>query len=417
MNKNQEEIYMECKQCGARIPDGSLNCGVCGTPAGSLHEPAQTGGMSTQATAVKPKRKVITAVIIAAACVFLAACAAGALLIIENANAQRYEKAVAAMNNDPAQAKIDFEALSGYKDSAEMAEKCRNRMDYEKASELMDSGNYAEAEKAFGALGGYNDSETMAKKCRNMIDYEAAAALMKAGKLEEARAAFEALGGYSDSAEQAEECKNSLAYGAAVALMDKGDLVKAKAAFDALKDYKDSVNLALECGERIKYADADADFKAGKYYSAYLKFKAIIFYSDSPKRAEECIQPNPKTGETYRCPGYSKKITVKIKTPNDGYSTYFKIYQKSKLVLSAFIASGKKLTIKLPAGTYEFREAFGINWFGEKDMFGDYGYYSKVVFGKNGETEYRLKSRYIYTLTVRSKSGGYLGEPVGRTVF
>ena len=84
---------------------------------------------------------------------------------------------------------------------------------YNAAVELMESGKYEEAIAAFEALDGYKDSAEQIAACETAITdnkYNAAAALMDEGKYEEAIAAFKALDGYKDSAEQIEICKQNL---------------------------------------------------------------------------------------------------------------------------------------------------------------------------------------------------------------
>ena len=74
---------------------------------------------------------------------------------------------------------------------------------YNAAVELMNSGEYEQAIAAFEALGGYKDSANKIEECNIDIDYNAALELMEAGKYEEAYEAFIALGDYKDSAEKA----------------------------------------------------------------------------------------------------------------------------------------------------------------------------------------------------------------------
>ena len=73
---------------------------------------------------------------------------------------------------------------------------------YSAAGKLMEEGKYDEAKAAFEALDGYKDSADRAKDAA----YQAAAKLCEDGKYDEAKAAFEALGCYGDSADQAQEC-------------------------------------------------------------------------------------------------------------------------------------------------------------------------------------------------------------------
>lgn len=75
--------------------------------------------------------------------------------------------------------------------------------DYKKATELYESGKYAEAQAMFEELGDYEDSRTKAKDCQ----YMQAKALMDGGKYAEAQAIFEKLGDYKDSKTCIQDCK------------------------------------------------------------------------------------------------------------------------------------------------------------------------------------------------------------------
>ena len=106
---------------------------------------------------------------------------------------------------------------------------------YNKAVKMYGSGQYEEAVLAFEAMDGYKDSAEQATECA----YLAAAALKDAGKYDEAIAAFEAMNGYKDSAEQVAEC----AYRTAIALKDAGRYAEALTAFKAMDGYKESAEL------------------------------------------------------------------------------------------------------------------------------------------------------------------------------
>ena len=124
---------------------------------------------------------------------------------------------------------------------------------YNAAIELMDNKEYEEAIASFEALDGYKDSADKIAECKTAIsdnDYNTAIGLMSGGKYEEAIAAFEALDGYKDSTDKIAECKtviNDNDYNAAVELMSNGKYEDAVAAFEALGGYKDSPNKAIKC--------------------------------------------------------------------------------------------------------------------------------------------------------------------------
>ena len=411
---------MQCSNCGEQNRAEARFCIKCGSvlPAPAVQETAmpKTGPQKP----IAPNRKRVMTILAICASVLIA----GVIFItILNAvtTSNRYEDAFVLMNSgDLMRAKEEFTKLGAYKDSAAQAENCQNMSDFTAASDLMKAGKYAEAKEAFEALGDYTGAAEKAKECQNTIDYNAAAALMNESKIQEALTAFKKLGSFSDAAEKAKECQNTIDYNAAKALMDKGDLSGAKSGFTALGSYKDSAQMVKNCQNGIDYAAADAAFKQGKCYTAYVMFTALGSYNDSAARAESCKQ-RPASGEMYRNVAYaSHKCAITFKAPNDGYSTYIKIYSGSDFVSAVFLTPGHNIKIKLPAGSYEFRQAYGPDWFGQDEMFGDEGGYNVMIFAENGVNTKACaySSRYIYTITVRVTAGANgTSEPIDRTKF
>ena len=147
-------------------------------------------------------------------------------------NSGKYEKAIVA-----------FEALNGYKDSAEQIAMCENALkvqQYEAALSLFGEEQYEDAITAFEALNGYEDSAKYIKDCKYHIAYQ----LYQIGEYNEAINAFRSsLIGYKDSNEIIAECETAIKnqkYNAAVELYLSGKYEEALAAFDELKGYKDS---------------------------------------------------------------------------------------------------------------------------------------------------------------------------------
>ena len=196
--------------------------------------------------AAKKRNKIM--LIVTAAC----ACVAVALLITQViVPNNKYNNAVALMNNGNYEEAITgFDALNGYKDSAEQITECT----YLNAVVLMADEEYDEAIALFDALNGYKDSIDQITEC----SYLKAVALMNNGNYEEAIVAFDALNGYKDSTDQITECN----YLKAVALMDNGNYEEAIAIFDALNGYKDSAEQIASCKlacELINMRNADVD--------------------------------------------------------------------------------------------------------------------------------------------------------------
>ena len=196
--------------------------------------------------------------------------------------AGQYDEAIAA-----------FEAMDGYKDSAEQVELVKQEKAYQAALSLFENKQYDEAVRAFKALGSYKDSKEqieLVQEAKYEPDYQAAIALFEAGKYDSAIAAFEALGDYKDSAEQAVKCgeaKAEEAYQAALALLEKKQYDKAIAAFEALGDYKDSAEQAVKCGEAKSeeaYQKALSLEESGESYAAATAYYAVGDYKDARER-------------------------------------------------------------------------------------------------------------------------------------
>ena len=109
----------------------------------------------------------------------------------------RYQLATQAENNGQyAQAYAEYIDLGEYKDCADRAAKFEN--DYATAQNLLDAGDYDQAEACFEALKNYADASTMAQEAA----YQKGKKQLADGAFDEAKATFDALGEYSDTKEQ-----------------------------------------------------------------------------------------------------------------------------------------------------------------------------------------------------------------------
>ena len=132
---------------------------------------------------------------------------------------------------------------------------------YQRASELEETGRLDEAQLAFEALENYKDSAERAnqiatviaeneaaelaaqREAENAAAYSAAEKLMSEGEYEKAASAFESLGKYRDSSKRAKEAieaKNAEDYSMAMDYLNRKNYDDAIAAFEALGTYKDS---------------------------------------------------------------------------------------------------------------------------------------------------------------------------------
>lgn len=414
---------MFCSKCGTQMPDDSRFCITCGTDLSvnpdtdnkyvqTVNMPQIPETSAPPPRIKKPMGKKAKAVLIAAGTlVFALVCVIVVLTLIDSDNAARYNAAVENMNaGREAQAKEAFTALGEYRASSELAKTCQDIMDFDAAQAKLDAGDLPGAKQAFAMLGDYQGAADKATECQNKMDYNAAAAAKDAGNTEDALNAFLKLGEYSDSAALAKECRKKIDFNAAKALMDAKDYNGAMQAFMDIYDYGDSAKLAAECQNIIYYNDANTAYGKGIYYTAYTLYKKASGYFDADTRAKACIQKIPATGELYRNKKYSaKKCPLTIKTSGEGY-IYIKIYSSDNVLVSTiFITAGKTTKVKIPAGTYKIKEARGKVWYGEMEMFGDDGYYEVMLFANNAETT-KLKSNYIYTLTLGGAKNANIGS-------
>lgn len=109
----------------------------------------------------------------------------------------RYQLATQAENNGHyAQAYAEYIDLGEYKDCADRAAKFEN--DYATAQNLLNAGDYDQAEACFEALKNYADASTMAREAA----YQKGKKQLADGLFAEAEATFDTLGEYSDTKEQ-----------------------------------------------------------------------------------------------------------------------------------------------------------------------------------------------------------------------
>ena len=187
---------------------------------------------------------------------------------------------------------------------------------YNNAVALMDAGQYEEAIAAFEAVDGYKDSADMIIACETAIldgKYNEAVALMKAGQYEGAIAAFDALDGYKDSADLIDTCETAILdgkYNDALLLMDKGQYEEAITVFETIDGYKDSTELLSEC----YYLYATEQKNTGQLSEAALSFGKAGTYLDAEEQSfalwSEIAQRDTISAGYYFAVGLKKDGTV-----------------------------------------------------------------------------------------------------------
>ncbi len=150
-----------------------------------------------------------------------------------------------------------FEALGNYKDSQDRISEVR----YTAAEALLTAGSYDEAIAAFQAMDGYKDSAQQIETCKNAKmkqRYDAAMTLFISEDYEQAKSEFLALGDFSDSAAMAEKCGESIRNNAdqtvldeGIAAYERGDYSEALKQFDAVKDFGEASQWFEKCEQEM----------------------------------------------------------------------------------------------------------------------------------------------------------------------
>ena len=160
-----------------------------------------------------------------------------------------------------------------------------NYSNYKTAVELLENGEYDEANHIFRGLGTYRDSELMAKEAI----YKKAESYLEAKKYDEATELFRSDTTYKDSAELAKEAQ----YQKADDFYAQGNYEEAINIWKNNSTYSDSE-------ERIKSTEIawkDADYQSAlqmmedtDYLGASEAFALLGDYSDSAEKAVECVE-------------------------------------------------------------------------------------------------------------------------------
>lgn len=168
---------------------------------------------------------------------------------------------------------------------------------------------YMNAAGVFERISGYSDSSEHIERCKekyNEFEYfNAYEMLLKATSDEEvdaAKTAFIMLGDYKDSKEKVKSCnekKSELRYDAACAMLDTAQSVtnikNAQSMFKKLGNYKDSAEKAAECDKKysdFNYSEACKILKNAKTVrkinTAVELFNQVQGYDDINERLNEC---------------------------------------------------------------------------------------------------------------------------------
>ena len=209
-----------------------------------------------------------------------------------------------------------FSSISGFKDSKELAVRCRELANtkhndgiYNSAKAKMNSNKSSDVEAAahlFEKIPGWRDSDELAKQCREKLNesiYAEAKSQMESGYFETAIYMFEDVSGWRDSDELAKQCREKLnesIYAEAKSQMESGCFETAIYTFEAVSGWRDSDELAEQCREKLKesiYAEAKSQMESGELggvVRAIGLFRKISGWRDADEQVEKLIEAKQK---------------------------------------------------------------------------------------------------------------------------
>lgn len=207
-----------------------------------------------------------------------------------------------------------FDGQKDYKDSRNLAEHCRKRIDDITAEQKRKEAERKAAEALEAEKRRIAEEKAAAKRTkRNRIigiisgitaviavavffvmtkvvipnnNYKAAEKLLAAGQYEEAITAFESMGDYKDSSQRVAEAR----YAIAEELLTDGHYEQAIVAFEEMGSYRDVSSRAAEARNLLmeaQYADAEELLTNRKYTEAIEAYQSLQNYRDSTDKAKE----------------------------------------------------------------------------------------------------------------------------------
>ena len=204
---------------------------------------------------------------------------------------------------------------------------------------------------------------------------------------------------------------NGLRYDHAKKLLADGKYEDAMNAFEPLGDFLDSASCYEEA--KASYEACEATYQAGKkyydngeYYKARKEFLSISGYKKADEKAESCIQSMPENGALKTGNG---GIAFTITAPDIDYKVFVKLYDSDgNAVGQVFLHPNNSSTVNMAAGTYTIKVAYGSEWYGEKDLFGDEGIYYQLLNGSSND--FNMENGYTYTLDLLKSADGNVGS-------
>ena len=215
----------------------------------------------------------------------------------------------------------------------------------------------------------------------------------------------------SEIAALKETSVKGLRYDHAKALLADGKYEDAMKAFEALGDFLDSASCYEEA--KASYEACEATYQAGKkyydngeYYKARKEFLSISGYKKADEKAKSCIQSMPENGALKSGNG---GIAFTIYAPDIDYHVFVKLYDSDgNAVGQVFLHPNNNSTVSMAPGTYTIKVAYGTEWYGEKDLFGDEGVYYQLLNGSSND--FNMENGYTYSLELLTSADGNVGS-------
>jgi hypothetical protein len=156
----------------------------------------------------------------------------------------------------------------------------------------------------------------------------------------------------------------------------------------------------------IDMLDNDGGEEYSDFVSAYVDAYDAQFYALTDKiytLPEYPAQDFPKSG---RIDGSKSGTKVTFKAPKDGCARYIQMrtVDTEETAVTAFIQPGQSATVRVPKGMYYILLAMGEIWYGEENLFGDDGTYSRTE-------DLEIKgSNYYHTITLGGIEDGNMSS-------
>ena len=379
-------------------------------------------GAETPLSKQRKKQKAVRTAIILSVSFLVLICVAAVLFVFigipymkEQDRIERYNKGAKAIEEGRYDKAADiFRDLGNYDDSEKMLAYAERGIRYDEAVQAMTDRDYRTAKAILDEQPDFKDSADLLTQCNYAVAFEDAVALADAGKYEEALKKLDEAGSNPDKHKVEAKCKEAIAHAKIREYIGAKKYAEALELLNSAegKTIENYNALVKECSNGAAYAEALELYRDQMFYSAYNKFKSLGDYENAKSYMNSCVQNTPSTKELYKNGAYStRNVSLKIQPPtNDGNYNYIKLYVVKNgeeiLVSTVFIQKGGNYTVKLPAGDYVIKVAYGDGeWYGEKEMFGSNAVYERLQSTESSD-KFTLKANNSYILTLRSAKDG-----------